>query len=173
MGLKTKEQNPARDSFWADSIMGDPLWEEWVLEQDVLDLLDQAAMNSGQAITNEPQTSSGDASARPPKELWVVLSDEPVEETWPLLLKIAASIGFEKQDLRFQVNSPDLESSWKEVRSGSVWFSRKVLFLGIVMPTLAPGDRPLWASAPDLSMLQKDENARKLLWNHIKGWKNA
>ncbi|MFM8685579.1 MAG: hypothetical protein ACKODJ_03390 [Bacteroidota bacterium] len=79
MAVKTKEEDGAK-AFWAGSTIGDPLWEEWVLEDEVIDLL-------------EKPLSAPAPSTPLPRELWILVPEEPQAQSRPLLLKITASKG--------------------------------------------------------------------------------
>lgn len=141
-------------AFWEESVTGDPLWEEWVLGQEVLDCLDKPLPDSNK------------------HELWVMVARDISPLNMPLLHKIAASVGFGPSDLFIKV----LDIHGIAPRSALFDFpytgKQKVLFLGVSMPAVPAGEHPPWVAAPDLDALARDENARKLLWAQIKGWRN-
>jgi len=148
------EQAMEVNSFWEESPTGDPLWEEWVLGQEVLDWLD----------------TPGPMQVR--SELWVLVPKVISDQNKALLHKIAASIGYAAQDLQIQaVDSPESRPCG-DTAEGQEFVNRPVLFLGVGMPTIPAGSNPQWANAPDLDTLGADESARKLLWAQIKGWRN-
>jgi len=153
MELKPIEEEGAK-TFWGDARLGDPLWEEWILEREVVELLEKSQDSTSQ------------------RELWVLLLSEPNDQNRPLLLKIAASIGFGPSELRICPMASKDAPLMEEILAGQQWFTRKILFLGVCMPYIPPECNVYWASAPDLTVLNGDENARKLLWNQIKTWRN-
>lgn len=159
MAVKTKEEEGAK-AFWAGSTIGDPLWEEWVLEEEILHLLEKPH------AVPAPLTTS-------PRELWILVPEEPHAQSLPLLLKIAASIGYAPAELRMVVMVPQDRVQLSHWWSSQPWLTRRVLALGISMPELPLEPHEYWAHAPDLNTLSSDENARKSLWSQIKGWRNA
>ncbi len=152
--MKTIEEE-ATNTFWAGSTIGDPLWEEWVLDQEVLDLLEKPFNQANQ------------------RELWVLVQEEPNEENQALLLKIAASIGYNPSELRIVAMASLDSTRSQDFWTAQPWLARKVLYLGISMPEPPLGTLVKWATAPDLTTLSGDEKARKWLWGQIKGWLDA
>jgi len=159
MAVKTKSNEGAKD-FWAGSTIGDPLWEEWVLEDEVIDLLEKPH--------SAPEPSTG-----LPRELWILVPEEPQAQSRPLLLKIAASIGYDPAELQIVVMAPMDLAQLRVWWSSQSWPARKVHALGISIPELPLEPHGYWAQAPDLNTLSSDENARKSLWGQIKGWRDA
>ncbi|MBM3913398.1 MAG: DNA polymerase III subunit psi [Sphingomonadales bacterium] len=159
MAVKTKEEEGAK-AFWAGSTIGDPLWEEWVLEDEVIDLLEKPLS------TPAPSTPL-------PRELWILVPEEPQAQSRPLLLKIAASIGYDPAELQIVVMASMDLAQLRVWWSSQSWLTRRVLALGISMPELPFEPHEYWAQAPDLNTLRSDENARKSLWGQIKGWRDA
>lgn len=159
MEVKTKEQEGA-GAFWAGSTIGDPLWEEWVLEDEILHLLE------------EPHDAPA-PSTPTPRELWILVPEEPHAQSRPLMLKIAASIGYTPAELRMMVVTPQHRAQLLDWWSSQPWLTRRVLALGISMPELPLEPHRYWAVSPDLNTLSGDETARKSLWGQIKGWRDA
>jgi len=159
IAVNTKDVEGAK-AFWAGSMRGDPLWEEWVLEEDIIDLL-------------EKPNSAPTQSALTPRELWILVPEEPHAQSRPLLLKIAASIGYAPAELRIEVMAPMDLAQLQDWWSSQPWLTRRVLALGISIPDLPLEPHGYWAVAPDLNTLSSDENARKSLWGQIKGWRDA
>jgi len=159
MAVKTKEEEGAK-ALWAGSTIGDPLWEEWVLEDEVIDLLEKPLS------TPAPSTPL-------PRELWILVPEEPQAQSRPLLLKIAASIGYDPAELQIVVMASMDLAQLRVWWSSQSWLTRRVLALGISMPELPFEPHEYWAQAPDLNTLRSDENARKSLWGQIKGWRDA
>ncbi|MFM8838380.1 MAG: DNA polymerase III subunit psi [Bacteroidota bacterium] len=159
MAVKTKEEEEAK-AFWAGSTIGDPLWEEWVLEDEILHLLEKPH------AVPAPSTPL-------PRELWILVPEEPQAQSRPLLLKIAASIGYAPAELQIVVMAPMDFAQLRVWWSSQSWLTRRVLALGISIPELPLEPHGYWAQAPDLNTLSSDEKARKSLWGQIKGWRDA
>jgi hypothetical protein len=141
-------------AFWGELASVDPLWDDWVFGQEVLDWLDK------------PRPSSFMS------ELWVIVPRAINAQNLPLLHKIAASIGFAVNALRIHIVDSQERRPLEALGNGQRLVNYRVLGLGVAMPEIPPGSNAKWASAPDLDVLGMDENARKLLWAQIKGWRN-
>ncbi|MFM8317301.1 MAG: DNA polymerase III subunit psi, partial [Bacteroidota bacterium] len=133
---------------------------EWVLEEEVIKLLEKPH------AVPAPTTPL-------PRKLWILVPEEPQAQSRPLLLKIAASIGYAPDELQIVVMAPMDFAQLRFWWSSQSWLTRRVLALGISIPELPLEPHGYWAQAPDLNTLSSDENARKSLWGQIKGWRDA
>lgn len=137
---------------WQHSHWGDPVWEEWVLGPETLNLL---SLSQKLAPTSVPLTQP---------VLVVVCPSEPSEAEMDLLVKILAAIHLTLDQVLLHCGPV---SDWKS------WTGSRLIAFGC-KPEL-PSGQPVpdtWARGSSLTQMLEDPEAKKSLWLTIKNWKH-
>lgn len=143
--------NPTISQFWGPQV-GDALWEDWVLGRETLVYLDR--------------TVSAELSkvALPSTNLVVILSQTATQEEEALLAKILGALN---------LSMNQIERHTAPVLAWDSWVQTRLVAFGVPIPPEGPhGLRPeSWVGTVSLTQMMVDPEAKKNLWQQIKGWK--
>lgn len=143
--------NPTISQFWGPQV-GDALWEDWVLGRETLVYLDRTV------------TAELSKVALPSTNLVVILSQTATQEEEALLAKILGALN---------LSMNQIERHTGPVSAWDSWFQNRLVAFGVPIPPEGPhGPRPeSWVGTVSLSQMMVDPEAKKNLWQQIKGWK--
>jgi DNA polymerase III psi subunit len=143
--------NPTISQFWGPQV-GDPLWEDWVLGRETLVYLDRTV------------TAELSKVALPSTNLVVILSQTATQEEEALLAKILGALN---------LSMNQIERHTGPVLVWDSWIQNRLVAFGVPIPPDGPrGPRPeSWVGTASLTQMMVDPEAKKNLWQQIKGWK--
>ena len=145
------DSNPSISQFWGPQV-GDSLWEDWVLGRETLVYMDG------------PVTGGVSKAVLPSTNLVVVLSQTATQEEEALLAKIIGALNLSQNQI-VRHTGPVL--AWEP------WIQNRLVAFGVpIPPDLSLGQGPeSWVGTVSLTRMMDDPEAKKNLWQQIKGWK--
>lgn len=145
------DSNPSISQFWGPQV-GDSLWEDWVLGRETLVYMDG------------PVTGGVSKAVLPLTNLVVILSQTATQEEEALLAKIIGALN---------LSMDQIERRTGPVSAWDSWIQNRLVAFGVPIPHYLPhGPRSeSWVGTVSLTQMMDDPEAKKNLWQQIKGWK--
>jgi DNA polymerase III psi subunit len=137
--------------FWGPQV-GDPLWEDWVLGRETLVYMDRSV------------SAELSKAVLPSGKLVVILNQNATQVEEALLAKILGA-------LNLSLNQIVLHTG--PVLAWDPWIQNRLVAFGVPIPPDFPlGQGPeSWVGTVSLTQMMVDPEAKKNLWQQIKGWK--
>jgi len=145
--------NPSISQFWGPQV-GDALWEDWVLGPETLVYMDRTV------------TAELSKAVLPSTNLVVILNQVATQDEEALLAKIMGALNLSMNQITLHTGPV---SAW------DVWIQNRLVSFGVPLPskeTQSPYPES-WVSTVSLTQMMVDPEAKKNLWQQIKGWKST